>query len=137
MSSVQQNHLESSGSCAIPTFTSGNKNYRHLNDLSGHCSLMSSPFDHELGQVIDNSASVLNKMATLCENDELSDIELVLCTSDGTNTGCVFPAHKLILSCSSDVLRIMLTNPSWPDAFRPRIELHEEQACIKVCKLLG
>lgn len=96
------------------------------------CMLMSSPFDHELGQVVNNSSAVLNKVASLCENDSLSDIELIVCCSDGSVTRRSFPAHKLILSCSSDVLRVMLMNPCWPDSSRPSIELHEESSCVPV-----
>jgi len=94
--------------------------------------LLSSPFDHELGQVVNNSPAVLNKVASLCENDSLSDIELVVCCADGDVTRRSFPAHKLILCCSSDVLKVMLMNPCWPDSSRPSIELHEEQSCVPV-----
>jgi len=103
-----------------------------INNDANSCMLMSSPFDHELGQVVNNSSAVLNKVASLCENDSLSDIELIVCSSDGDTTRRSFPAHKLILSCSSDVLRVMLMNPCWPDSFRPSIELHEEQSCVPV-----
>ena len=96
------------------------------------CVLM-APFDHELGQVVNNSPAVLNKVASLCENDSLSDIELIVCCNDSDVTRRSFPAHKLILSCSSDVLRVMLMNPSWPDSSRHSIELHEEQSCVPVC----
>ena len=99
------------------------------------CMLMSSSFDHELGQVVNNSPAVLNKVASLCENDSLSDIELIVCCNDGDVTRRSFSAHKLILSCSSDVLRVMLMNPCWPDSSRPSIELHEEQSCVPVCCL--
>jgi len=92
----------------------------------------SSSFDHERGQVVNNSHAVCKKIASLCDNDSLSDIELVVC-SDGDGTRRSFPAHKLILCCSSDVLRVMLMNPCWPDSSRPSIELHEEQSCVPVC----
>jgi len=94
---------------------------------------MMSPFDHELGQVINDSSAVLGKISSLCENDSLSDIELIVRGSDGEGSRRSFPAHKLILSCSSDVLRVMLMNPSWPDSSRHTIELHEEQCCVPVC----
>lgn len=103
-----------------------------VNDDANSCVLM-SPFDHELGQVVNNSPAVLNKVASLCENDSLSDIELIVCCNDGDVTRRSFPAHKLILSCSSDVLRVMLMNPCWPDSSRHTIELHEEQSCVPVC----
>jgi len=94
----------------------------------------SSSFDHERGQAVNNSQAVLKKIASLCENDSLSDIELVVCCSDGADVPrLLFPAHKLILCCSSDVLKVMLMNPAWPDSSRPSIELHEEQSCVPVC----
>ena len=101
-------------------------------DDADSCTSMSSPFDHVLGQVVNNSPAVLSKVASLCENDSLSDIELIVCCSDGDVTRRSFPAHKLILSCSSDVLRVMLMNPCWPDSSRHSIELHEEQSCVPV-----
>ena len=98
--------------------------------------MLSSPFDHKLGQVVNNSPAVLSKVASLCENDSLSDIELIVCCNDADVTRRSFPAHKLILSCSSDVLQVMLMNPCWPDSSRPSIELHEEQSCVLVCYFL-
>jgi len=94
---------------------------------------MSSLFDHDHGQIVNNSQAVLQKIASLCESDGLSDIELIVCCSDGDVTRRSFPAHKLILCCSSDVLKVMLMNPCWPDSSRPSIELHEEQSCVPVC----
>jgi len=102
-----------------------------VNSDADSCILM-LPFDYEFGQVINNSPSVLNKVASLCENDSLSDVELIVCCNDSDVTRRSFPAHKLILSCSSDVLRVMLMNPSWPDSSRHSIELHEEQSCVPV-----
>jgi len=110
------------------------RNNRELSDHGDASSwvLMMSPFDHELGQVVNDSSAVLSKITSLCENDSLSDIELVVCCSDGDGTRRSFPAHKLILSCSSDVLRVMLMNPCWSDSSRHSIELHEEQSCVPV-----
>jgi len=104
---------------------------------ANQCMRTSSSFDHERGQIVNNSPAVLNKIALLYENDGLSDIELVVCCNDGDVTRRSFPAHKLILCCSSDVLKVMLMNPCWPDSSRPSIELHEEQSCVLVrCSIL-
>jgi len=128
--------LGESASAKQPRLMTRNKEFpvdsHSLDTDADSCMLMSSPFDHQLGQVVNNSPAVLNKVAALCENDSLSDIELIVCCSDADVTRRSFPAHKLILSCSSDVLRVMLMNPCWPDSSRPSIELHEEQACVPV-----
>lgn len=101
---------------------------------SSHVMSMSSLFDHELGQVVDNSPALLNKMASLCDNHELSDIELVVSAGGGEdNNKWVFHAHKLVLCSSSDVLRVMLLNPMWPESLQPRIEFEEESECAQVC----
>lgn len=127
--------MGSSTSAKQPRLMKLNKelsNGRSVVDEADSWLLMSSPFDHERGQVVYNSPAVLNKVASLCENYSLSDIELVICCSDGDSVRRSFPAHKLILCCSSDVLHIMLMNPCWPDSSRPSIELHEEQSCVPV-----
>ena len=84
-------------------------------------------------QVVDNSGAMLNKLSALYENEELSDIELIVTSSSESGTRSVFHGHKIVLCCSSDVLRIMLLNPSWPDSHRHSIELHEELDCVQVC----
>ena len=55
----------------------------------------------------------------------MSDIQIVV----GHKS---FFAHKLVLCCSSDVLKVMLTQPQWLDSQRDRIVLMEEPACIHV-----
>ena len=68
------------------------------------------------------------KRATLISRfflfQELSDIQIVA----GFKT---YYAHKLVLSCSSDVFRVMLTQPQWADSQRDRIVLTEEPVCLK------
>jgi len=99
---------------------------------------MSSLFDQELGQVVDNSPALLNKMAALCDNDELSDIELVVSAAGGeSDAKWTFKAHKLILCSSSDVLKVMLLNPMWRDSLQPRVEFEEEPECAQVLVCLG
>ncbi|ELT98242.1 hypothetical protein CAPTEDRAFT_109285, partial [Capitella teleta] len=55
----------------------------------------------------------------------LSDIQIIV----GQN---VFHLHKLILCCSSDVFKVMLTNPAWPESNKNRIVLKEEPECVSV-----
>ena len=83
------------------------------------------PFCHEKGQRIDGSAMLLLKVAALYGNEELSDVQIVVGHQE-------HDVHKLILCCSSDVFKIMLTNQSWPDCKRQRIVLKEEPECIAV-----
>ena len=82
-------------------------------------------FCHEKGQRIDGSAMLLLKVAALYGNEDLSDVQIVVGHQE-------FDVHKLILCCSSDVFKIMLTNRSWPDCKRQRIVLKEEPECIAV-----
>ena len=64
-------------------------------------------------------------MSALFDDQELSDIQIVVGHK-------LFHMHKLILCASSDVFRVMLTNPTWPDSQKPRIVLKEEPECIQV-----
>ena len=84
-----------------------------------------SAFCHEQGQKVDNSAAVIRKIAELCESSEMSDLQIIV-------AGKRYYTHKLLLCCSSDVFRVMLTNPSWPDAQKGEITLVEEDECVKV-----
>ncbi|KAI0222523.1 hypothetical protein LSAT2_026226 [Lamellibrachia satsuma] len=82
-------------------------------------------FCQEKGQTIDNSPTLLQKVSSLYDDRELSDIEIVV----GSR---VYYLQKMILCCSSDVFRVMLTNQSWVDCRKPRVALREEPACIHV-----
>ena len=82
-------------------------------------------FAHDTGQVLDNSAALLQKITSLYGNHDLSDIQITVGHQ-------VYYAHKLILSCSSDVFRVMLMNPSWPEFHRASIVLKEEPQCVQV-----
>lgn len=79
--------------------------------------------NHELQ--IDNSATVLEKIANLYAERLLSDITLVV-------GGKQFPAHRLILCASSDVFQVMLMNPNWTESQETRVSLKEDPACISV-----
>jgi len=133
---MSQTSLGSSASAKHPRLMMQHREFLsdgHSSNTEGNnCFPMSSLFDHEFGQVVNNSVSVLNKVSSLSESDSLSDIELIVCCNEGEPTRRSFPAHKLILCCSSDVLRVMLMNPCWPDSSRHSIELHEEQSCVPV-----
>uniref|UniRef100_T1J0N0 BTB domain-containing protein n=1 Tax=Strigamia maritima TaxID=126957 RepID=T1J0N0_STRMM len=77
--------------------------------------------DHELQ--IDNSATVLEKIASLYAERLLSDITLIV-------GGRQFPAHRLILCASSDVFQVMLMNPNWTESQETTVNLQEDPACI-------
>ena len=78
------------------------------------------------GQKVDHSGSTLQKLFELYRQAELCDIHLQV-------GGRLFPAHKLILSMSSDVFKTMLTDAKWPDARKACIMLNEEPECVQVC----
>ncbi|XP_064611342.1 BTB/POZ domain-containing protein 17-like [Liolophura sinensis] len=80
--------------------------------------------DSEVGE-IDNSDVTLKKLTGLLCTSELSDLELLVGHK-------VFHVHKLILCMSSEVLRVMLTNPKWPEFYKDRILLKEEPECVAV-----
>lgn len=77
------------------------------------------------GQQMDNSHSTIQKLSTLYCDPEMSDLQLVV--SDK-----VFHTHKLILSISSDVLKTMLTSPTWPESYKDLIVLQEDPECVEV-----
>lgn len=79
--------------------------------------------DHE--QQIDNSITVLEKIAGLYAERLLSDITLMV-------GGHAFPAHRLILCASSDVFQVMLMNPNWTESQETSVSLQEDPACITV-----
>ena len=93
------------------------------NDCLFSCNVRTGPFCHEMGQSIDASAMLINKMASLYGDQDLSDIQIVVGHS-------IYYVHKLVLCCSSDVLRVMLTKPEWPESHRSKIALKEEPECI-------
>ncbi|XP_064121520.1 BTB/POZ domain-containing protein 17-like [Macrobrachium nipponense] len=77
---------------------------------------------------IDNSGSVLEKIAGLYAERLMSDIVLVVGDRE-------FPAHRLILCASSDVFQVMLMNPRWNESREQRIALQEASECVTVFEL--
>ncbi|XP_063877167.1 BTB/POZ domain-containing protein 17-like [Scylla paramamosain] len=77
---------------------------------------------------IDNSGSVLEKIAGLYAERLMSDIVLVVGERE-------FPAHRLILCASSDVFQVMLMNPRWNESREQRIVLQEATECVEVFEL--
>ncbi|GFR29921.1 hypothetical protein TNCT_705241 [Trichonephila clavata] len=81
--------------------------------------------DKEHEQQIDNSNTVLEKIASLYAERLLSDITLEV-------GGKQFAAHRLILCASSDVFQVMLMNPNWSESQETKISLQEDPACVLV-----
>ncbi len=67
---------------------------------------------------------LLQRMSALFDDQDLSDIQI--CVGHKT-----YHAHKLVLCCASDVFRVMLTNPQWPESQRSKVVLKEEPQCIQ------
>uniref|UniRef100_A0A1B0A067 BTB domain-containing protein n=1 Tax=Glossina pallidipes TaxID=7398 RepID=A0A1B0A067_GLOPL len=76
-------------------------------------------------QVMNNSNSVLEKIANLYAEQLMSDIILVVGEEQ-------YPAHRVILCASSDVFQVMLMNPEWNECRKRVIELVEEPCCEAV-----
>lgn len=74
---------------------------------------------------MNNSTSVLHKIASLYAEQLMSDICLVV----GDNR---YPAHRVILCASSEVFQVMLMNPEWNECRESVIELKEEPFCTEV-----
>ncbi|XP_041375193.1 BTB/POZ domain-containing protein 17-like [Gigantopelta aegis] len=77
------------------------------------------------GKHINNSSTTLEKLLALYVDSDLSDVTLVVGSQ-------MYHVHKLILSMCSDVLKTMLTDLKWPEAFKDRIVLSEEPECCAV-----
>ncbi|XP_026727156.1 BTB/POZ domain-containing protein 17 [Trichoplusia ni] len=67
---------------------------------------------------VDNSKSVLVKIATLYAEQLMSDLTLEV-------GGVGYPAHRLILCASSEVFQVMLMNREWSEWSESRIVLQE------------
>lgn len=74
---------------------------------------------------MNNSNSVLHKIANLYAEQLMSDICLVV----GANR---YPAHRVILCASSEVFQVMLMKPEWNECRESVIELKEEPCCSDV-----
>ncbi|MCL4122262.1 UNVERIFIED_CONTAM: hypothetical protein GTU68_030479, partial [Idotea baltica] len=90
----------------------------------GGSSLPKRPGDQHY-EHINNSVSVLEKMANLYAEKLMSDI--VICVGHWE-----LPAHRLILCASSEVFQIMLMNPEWNESREKRICLQEAPECVEV-----
>lgn len=73
-------------------------------------------------QIMNNSESVLKKIANLYAEQLMSDIILVVGKME-------YPAHRVILCASSDVFQVMLMNPQWSECRNRVVELVEEPCC--------
>ncbi|XP_029161674.1 BTB/POZ domain-containing protein 17 [Nylanderia fulva] len=74
---------------------------------------------------VDNSRTVLLKIATLYAERLMNDICLVV-------DGVEYPAHRLILCASSDVFQVMLMSPQWSESQESRVTLQETPQCAPI-----
>lgn len=75
--------------------------------------------------LVDNSSTVINKIANLYAERLMSDVCLVVGSVE-------YPSHRLILCASSDVFQIMLMNPNWTESQETRVILRETPSCEAV-----
>lgn len=102
----------------MSTTESFNEKTTLCNDAHQYC-------DNDHIQKVDNSSTVLEKIATLYADRLLSDIILDV-------GGKQYESHRLILCASSDVFQVMLMNPNWCESQEKVILLQEEDECAKV-----
>ncbi|XP_044593054.1 BTB/POZ domain-containing protein 17-like [Cotesia glomerata] len=74
---------------------------------------------------VDNSQTILLKIATLYAERLMNDICLVV-------DGVEYPAHRLILCASSDVFQVMLMSPQWTESQESRVTLQETPQCVPI-----
>ncbi|XP_034950886.1 BTB/POZ domain-containing protein 17 [Chelonus insularis] len=74
---------------------------------------------------VDNSHTILLKIATLYAERLMNDICLVV-------DGIEYPAHRLILCASSDVFQVMLMSPQWSESQESRVTLQETPQCVPI-----
>ncbi|CAG4946206.1 unnamed protein product [Colias eurytheme] len=74
---------------------------------------------------VDNSKSVLHKIANLYAEQLMSDLVLEV-------GGVGYPAHRLILCASSEVFQVMLMNREWSEWRESRIVLQETPTAASV-----
>lgn len=74
---------------------------------------------------VDNSRTVLTKIATLYAERLMNDICLIV-------NHIEYPAHRLILCASSDVFEVMLMSPQWIESQENRIILKETAQCASI-----
>ncbi|XP_059094628.1 BTB/POZ domain-containing protein 17-like [Tigriopus californicus] len=74
---------------------------------------------------VDNSSTVIQKIAEIYAKRLMSDVMLVVGNVE-------YPSHRLILCASSDVFQVMLMDPSWSEHSETRITLCETPSCEAV-----
>jgi len=74
---------------------------------------------------VDNSTTVINKIANLYAERLMSDVCLVVGNVE-------YPSHRLILCASSDVFQVMLMNSNWSSSRTAKVVLGETPACASV-----
>ncbi|XP_028160328.1 BTB/POZ domain-containing protein 17-like [Ostrinia furnacalis] len=74
---------------------------------------------------VDNSKSVLLKIATLYAEQLMSDLVLEV-------AGVGYPVHRLILCASSEVFQVMLMNREWSEWRESRVVLQETPTAASV-----
>ncbi|XP_012268456.2 BTB/POZ domain-containing protein 17 [Athalia rosae] len=74
---------------------------------------------------VDNSSTVLLKIATLYAERLMNDICLIVDSVE-------YPAHRLILCASSDVFQVMLMSPQWTESQESRVTLQETPQCAAI-----
>uniref|UniRef100_A0A182QM90 BTB domain-containing protein n=1 Tax=Anopheles farauti TaxID=69004 RepID=A0A182QM90_9DIPT len=75
--------------------------------------------------VLQNTTSVLQKIANLYAERLMSDVTLVVGKT-------WYPAHRIILCASSDVFQVMLMNATWREFGDAVITLQEDENCHAV-----
>uniref|UniRef100_A0A182PM68 BTB domain-containing protein n=1 Tax=Anopheles epiroticus TaxID=199890 RepID=A0A182PM68_9DIPT len=87
------------------------------------CTMMDIEDYEDMGlKILQNTDSVLQKIANLYAERLMSDVTLVV----GANR---YPAHRIILCASSDVFQVMLMNATWREFDDTVITLQEEEKC--------
>ncbi|KAG8183449.1 hypothetical protein JTE90_005707 [Oedothorax gibbosus] len=114
------NRAQNLGSSDRQDRPSSHQNLPRAEEAEGH-----KLCDNKHEQQIDNSDTVLEKIANLYAERLLSDITLVVGEKQ-------FAAHRLILCASSDVFQVMLMNPNWSESQETKISLQEDPACAMI-----
>lgn len=81
--------------------------------------------DFSAAAAVDNSDTVLSKIAALYAERLMSDVCLIVGDVE-------YPAHRLILCASSDVFQVMLMSTAWSEYQETRVVLGETPECAAV-----
>lgn len=106
------------------TIFSGMDTSRQMEEPNNISSSVTEPENSDSIEV-DNSHTVLLKIATLYAERLMNDICLVV-------DGIEYPAHRLILCASSDVFQVMLMSPQWSESQESRVTLQETPQCAPI-----